>query len=298
MANMVIMDNILYQYNNGNTKVTILEDGTKIREYEDIPIIEHPESIDVKITNYCDLGCKFCHENSTTKGKHANIDKLLEVINKLPSGVELAIGGGNPLSHPEIGYFLEELKSRGIIPNLTVNSRHIKQYLDLIEDFQDRKLIYGLGISVNTPSDIEEIISIKDKSNVVIHLIIGIVEPGIISKLRAMGFNKILLLGYKKFGRGIKFYNEYIQENINIWYRELSKYLGKSTTMSFDNLAIEQLNIKRFFTKEGWNTFYMGDDFTFTMYIDAVNREFAPTSRSKERVSWKDIDLLEYFQNR
>src|ERR1035437_2383469 len=104
---MIIMNTIkeidqIASYKNGNTIVTIFNDGTKIREYNDIPEIIHPESIDIKITNYCDMGCFYCHESSTTNGVHADLDKLLKVINELPAGVELAIGGGNPLSHPNL----------------------------------------------------------------------------------------------------------------------------------------------------------------------------------------------------
>lgn len=62
---------IINTYKNGNTSVTLYNDGTKVREYEGTPNIVHPESIDVKITNYCDLGCAYCHESSTTEGKHA-----------------------------------------------------------------------------------------------------------------------------------------------------------------------------------------------------------------------------------
>ena len=89
------------KYTNGNTVVTILSDGTKIREYEGDPVILHPESIDVKITDYCDMGCAYCHESSTTSGSHADLKTLLGIIHDLPAGVELAIGGGNPLSHPD-----------------------------------------------------------------------------------------------------------------------------------------------------------------------------------------------------
>jgi MoaA/NifB/PqqE/SkfB family radical SAM enzyme len=292
---MDMIDKILYKYKNGNTEVTILEDGTKIRQFEGNPNIVHPESLDCKITDYCDLGCPFCHENSTTKGKHANLIRLMKELVFLPPGVELAIGGGNPLSHPDLEDFLIELSNRGIIPNLTVNSKHVKQYIELIERLQKTNYIYGLGISVNTPEDIEEISLIKDKSNVVIHLIIGVVTPDIINKLKEVGFEKVLLLGYKDFGRGIKFRNEYVDKNIKTWYQELIKYLGKST-ISFDNLAIEQLHLKRLLTEKAWNEFYMGDDFTFTMYIDAVKQEYAPTSRSNDRASFKDYSLLEYFQ--
>jgi hypothetical protein len=76
----------------------------------------------------------------------------------------------------------------------------------------------------------------------------------------------------------------------------LPKYFGKSI-ISFDNLAIEQLNVRRLFTNKGWDKFYMGDDFTFTMYIDAVKQHYAPTSRNSYRKSFSEYSLLEYFKN-
>jgi hypothetical protein len=56
------------------------------------------------------------------------------------------------------------------------------------------------------------------------------------------------------------------------------------------------LNVKRFFTDEGWNLFFQGDDFTLSMYIDAIEQKFAPTSRSEERKSFNDYSLIDYFQ--
>ena len=94
------------EYKNGNTTTAIFSNGTKIRSYEGTPIYDHPESIDVKITNYCDLNCAFCHEKSNLEGQHADLDRLLEVLSELPKGVELAIGGGNPLDHPDLVRFL------------------------------------------------------------------------------------------------------------------------------------------------------------------------------------------------
>ena len=47
---------------NGNYMMFIdLETGTKIRKNDlDFFEPEYPESMDVKITNCCDMGCKFC----------------------------------------------------------------------------------------------------------------------------------------------------------------------------------------------------------------------------------------------
>lgn len=283
------------KYKNGNTTVTIKSDGTKIREYEGIPIIEHPESIDVKITNYCDLGCKYCHESSTTEGNHADLDELLSVLSDLPPGVELAIGGGNPLSHPGIVDFLGKLKERGIIANITVNQGHLKPYYNLIRELILNDLVKGVGISITSKNFkyVKPILEITD--NVVYHVIAGVNEVSILDELISLGKCKVLILGYKHFGFGVNFHSQKVEDEISRWYRELPKYLRRCT-ISFDNLAIEQLNVRRLFTNDGWNRFYMGDDFVFTMYIDAVRGEYAPTSRSGSRVSFRGMKLVEYFK--
>lgn len=283
-------------YTNGNTKVQIFPDGTKIREFENAPAPLFPESIDIKISDYCDLGCKYCHEQSTVKGLHGDLQNLKQIIKDLPAGVELAIGGGNPLSHPDLLNFLQFLKDKGIIANLTVNQGHLKEYYNLLENLIVNNLVHGLGISI-TSNNFDYIKLLKKLSNnIVFHVIAGINKVDIIDNLIQLGDAKVLVLGYKQFGRGIDFYSEAIEKQIKQWKMYLPKYIGKCI-LSFDNLAIEQLGVKRWFTSEGWNKFYMGDDFVFTMYMDAVKQQYAPTSRSVKRQGFADCGLLEYFQN-
>ena len=101
-------------------------------------------------------------------------------------------------------------------------------------------------------------------------------------------------MGYKTFGFGVDYFNDSVKNELQRWTASLRKYIGKCT-VSFDNLAIEQLNVRKLFTVEGWSKFYMGDDFCFTMYIDAVKQEYAPTSRSSNRKSFDEISLINYF---
>ncbi len=292
------MDNILYQYQNGNTLITLLEDGTKIREYEDIPVSEYPESIDIKITNYCDLGCEYCHESSTTKGVHGNIDKLLSVLKDLPKGTELAVGGGNPLDHPNLFYFLYHVKELGLVANLTINQGHLIKHFELIKLIIENKYVYGVGISLTSNNWKGVDVVMELTQHVVFHIILGIHNHSILAELKERYDNpKVLLLGYKVWGFGKEYYNETIEKEILKWKHQLPRYF-KNMTISFDNLAIEQLNLKRFFTEAGWDKFYMGDDFKHTMYIDAVKEEYSPTSRSGERVSFNDMSLLDYFKTR
>ena len=97
-------------YINGNYKVIInLNNGTKIRDNGSAASFEpsRPESLDVKITNQCDMGCPMCHERSCSDGYHAHKADIIEFFNKLPAYTEVAIGGGNPLCHPDIVEILQ-----------------------------------------------------------------------------------------------------------------------------------------------------------------------------------------------
>ena len=64
--------------------------------------------------------------------------------------------------------------------------------------------------------------------------------------------------------------------------------------VSFDNLAIEQLNVRRLLTDGKWQEFYMGDDGNYTFYIDMVEGKFAKNSLSQERfeIGNKTIDEM------
>lgn len=293
---MIVKNKLLAHYRNGNTTVSIFEDGTKIREYEDIPTPYFPESLDIKITNYCDMGCKFCHESSTVKGKHADLEKLKEVLISLPAGVELAIGGGNPLDHPDLLEFLIWCQFKGLICNMTVNQMHLKKHFATIETLLEEDLIKGLGISING-DDFEKIKELKSLSNnIVYHVIAGVHDISILDTLNELDNCKVLILGYKTFGRGGLYLNSKVTENILKWKNNLKPYLGKFL-ISFDNLALEQLNVESMIDPERWNQCYMGDDFTFTMYIDAVEQKYAPTSRSDKRISFNKMSLFEYFIN-
>ena len=278
--------NILGKYQNGNYTVTILKDGTKIR-YNTLDFFtpEKPESMDVKITNCCDMGCPMCHEDSKPNGKHGDILNV-PFFDTLNPYTEIAIGGGNPLSHPDLVLFLEQLKSKKLIPSMTVNQVHFMKNLGLIEELVNKKLIYGIGVSLNSVND-EFIETIRKFPNAVIHVIDGIVHPTQLEELANKGL-KILILGYKEFRRGNVMYanmGSVIEEMKSSLYNILPTIINDNwfDVVSFDNLAIKQLNPKRLMSDEQWNQFYMGDDGNFTMYIDLVNQEFAKSSVSTER---------------
>lgn len=290
---------ILGSYKNNDYTCTMFSDGTKIRwNDKDSFNPVKPESIDLKICNRCDMACAMCHENSTPDGGFGDIMNL-PFIDTMFSYSEVAIGGGNPLTHPDLIEFLEHLKERKIIASMTVNQMHFMQNIDLLKELTDKKLIYGLGISYIGGRHENCIEAIKQFPNAVVHVINGIVH---IDSLEDLANNdlKILVLGYKEFRRGKALYDECGREIDSLksqFYDMLPNIVndGWFKCISFDNLAIKQLEPKRLMSEEDYDSFYMGDDGSFTMYVDAVNRQFAKSSVSTERYDLMD-DIADMFK--
>ncbi len=132
----------------------------------------------------------------------------------------------------------------------------MKEKQELIRKLVDEKLIYGLGVSLVNPT--EHFLSlIKQYPNAVIHVINGILSEADVKKLENNNL-KMLILGYKHLRRG----NDYFAadqteiENKQHWlYENLEDIADKFKVVSFDNLAIEQLQVKRLLTDEEWNEF-------------------------------------------
>jgi hypothetical protein len=223
-----------------------------------------------------------CHENSTVDGLHGDILNA-KFIYTLKPYTEMAIGGGNPLEHPDLYEFLQILKSRKVIPSMTVHQKHFMDNLDFLRKLRNERLIYGLGVSVTSvyPALVK---ALQEFPNAVCHTIAGITSE---DTLRYLSHNnlKILILGYKVFRRGETLYEKFsseIEENIKIMSDLLPKMKEEKwfTTISFDNLAIKQLEPRRLMTDEEYSQFYMGDDGGYTYYIDVVNKKFAQSSTS------------------
>lgn len=280
---------LLASYLNGNYVVRLYEDGTKIKDTKDDKFVaSFPDSMDVKITNYCDLNCPMCHEMSNTLGKEGDLNS--EFFSSLKKGVELAIGGGNPLSHKDLMPFLKRMKDKGIICNLTINEKHLLKNKELINNLIKDKLIYGLGISLNEINE-ETIEFAKVNKNTVFHIINGIFSD--FDKIANKGL-KILILGYKKFGRGKTYFNEVVEKRMKETKDLLPSLLNKFKCISFDNLALDQLDVKNLISEKEWESMYMGDDGEASMYIDLVESKFARSSTSELRYDLED-DIINMF---
>lgn len=281
-------------YKNGNSICKInLDNGTKIRETkDDYWDLAFPESLDLNIGNRCDGGCPFCYINATPNGIDA---ELLNVpfIDTLHPYTEVAING-NSVDHPQLIPFLEKLKNHKIIANITVNQKHFERNLDLIKKLVDDKLVYGIGISLVHPTP-KFISQVKMFDNAVIHVINGVITP---EQFETLADNdlKILILGYKNLGRGNKYMSDNLEdviERMNYTYNHLSELIPRFKVVSFDNLSIDQLDVKRVLSDDEWNKFYMGDEGTASMFVDLVTGKFGISSLCDESEMMPILDNIE-----
>jgi hypothetical protein len=170
--------------------------------------------------------------------------------------------------------------------------------------------------------DAGDIIDLENKA--VVHIIVGKFPLEELDSLFKEA-NKVLILGYKSFGRAAgttlnedlleKWRNKlaqivyssrilgkiagdnYYNEAINIYVKSLP--FRSPVILALDNLSVEQLNIRDTLTEDEFKSWYMGPDFSHSMYVDAVSEQFAPNSTSVVRANWKDYnyDVVNYFKS-
>jgi hypothetical protein len=136
--------------------------GTKLRvsfdDKADTSKSSAPELVDLKITNWCDKGCHYCYQNSTTKGKHTDSWKIwgiLAALRKLQV-FEVAIGGGEPTAHP---YFwssiLRDCKNNSIKANFSTRNLSWLSDKNKVKIFKD--CCGAFAYSIDSKGDIENL---------------------------------------------------------------------------------------------------------------------------------------------
>lgn len=289
---------LLHDYANGNAQIKIYSDGTRIIEAPDRLNLEYPLNIDIRVSTRCAFGrnpatgravCDFCHESATTDGTDADLNALFDTLYGLPAGIELAVGC-NQVTHDLVSFF-EKCKTQGWIINCTVNQGLIRRDQVKIQYLIDTGCIRGLGISyrrnvANIPQ------SFLDYANTVVHVIAGIDTIEEIKALADQGVRKILVLGEKDFGFN-KGCVKLTTENHRSWYRRVHELFKLFEVVSFDNLALEQLNVRRFVIN--WAETYQHE---YSFYINAVDQYFAPSSRSDDVQSYSNgLTPSAYFRS-
>lgn len=295
------MNSLIADYKNGNASVKLYEDGTRVIESTSDQLkLEYPLNIDIRISEACAFGlnpvtgkavCDFCHESATTDGANADLKELGRMLTELPRGIELAVG----VNHftDDVLHFFGDMASLGYIINATINQGHIRRDKKNIKIAVNSGLIKGLGVSYREGM-LDPGPSILDYPNTVVHVIAGIDDIERVKRLASIGVKKILVLGEKDFGFNLGKIRIRSHSHFK-WYRQVHELFKLFDVVSFDNLALDQLNIKRFVID--WETTYQHE---YSFYINAVKKYFAPSSRSADVVFYdgsSKTPIRDYFKS-
>lgn len=293
------------KYRNGNASVWLdLQDGTRIIEYPDNQglILDTPLNIDIRVSTQCPYGynpitrkstCEFCHESALVDGQECHYASLLRVLTdaKLPRGTEIALGVNEVTD--DLIQFVKDLWKLGMIVNITMNERYIAEFGDT-GLLKLKPYIHGLGISYRSLQGCLSLPDwIADYPHTVIHVINGIDSFNDVVEL-GVKYRKLLILGEKDFGFNTGKVNLNTPSHIE-WKSNVMQLTKIFDVVSFDNLGLQQLEIRGKITDEEYKSFYQGEH---SMYINAVEQYFAPSSRTRNNIKrFDETDLRSYFQN-
>jgi len=116
--------------------------------------LEYPEFYDVKITDYCKGGCPWCYQDSTKRGLHYEncVEKINQFFGPMTANqrpFQVAIGGGEPTSHPDFENILKAFHDLGICPNFTTNGMFGEEVYQWASD-------YCGGVAISTHPQLDK----------------------------------------------------------------------------------------------------------------------------------------------
>ncbi len=89
-----------------------------------IPARRRPLEVHLAVTSRCGAGCAGCYTNATPDGTDVPVATLLDTLGSLARGgvFAVALGGGEPTLHPELGRVAEEAARLGITAVVTTSA--------------------------------------------------------------------------------------------------------------------------------------------------------------------------------
>jgi len=264
---------------------------------------QYPELVDLKITDYCDIGCNWCYQDSTKKGQHAPLDQIKKIVDVLSNmGVlEIALGGGETTEHPDFKEIIAYIKERNIIPNFTTQSTKWMNSPENIKFVYENVGAFAISIKDSAAAKmftekLDEVMPIDDYAprrgvQLNAQYVMGTMNKETflettrilrdrkeVSRERiGYPFRVITLLGYKDVGRGDNFvpvkHNDWPS-----WIKEIQDdKIWPSLSWAIDTLLAEQSE-KKLEDLDVPKWLYSTKEGQFSMYIDAVDMKCGPSS--------------------
>ena len=278
--------------------------GTKIRFSEkgkaQPTVASAPELIDIKLTDYCPVGCHYCYQGSTVKGKHADKGTVESFIYQLGRmGVfEVAIGGGDPTTHPDFADFLWQFTREGVVPNFSTQLWDWMDNPKILQAVQEN--CGAVALSTQDPEAARKWFERTKELGIRghVHYVLGLNPLSNLQKLlkdKEGGY--LVLLAYKAMGRAEgKAPIDYVGWQ-DVVRKAKNGNNGYAWTIAVDSFLVD--DVAAGFTRdEVPAVLYEKADGCFSMYWDAVEQEYAAHSfmPKKDRIKGGPYDAERVWQ--
>ena len=276
------------------TRVTFDLGSARVKNTTGLEKTATPLLVDLKITDWCDMGCAFCYQGSTTEGRHAPINRLKNIVVALSQleVFEVAIGGGEPTAHPNFLEILSKLAYYDITPNFT--TRSLKWLKDKKAALKILSYVGGVAFSTENPDQVKKVIEIfrgldalylkdggshelRPTTKLTFQFVVGATTMETLKgllKVCRRNYKRATLLGYKTTGRG--------SDVTPYDTRGLVEMLASLDAYSLPTLGIDTALAKQFKdeldSKDVPWQLYQVDEGLVSMYWDAVEDKIGPSS--------------------
>ena len=241
-----------------------------------------PELVDVKITDYCPVGCTYCYQGSTKQGKHAELTEIQDFARYIGNmGVfEVAIGGGDPTTHPDFVEIIKAFAQNGVVPNFSTQMWDWLKNPKIVDAVREH--CGAVALSTQSPAQAEKFFKAcqKERIRAHIHYVLGLKPLSNLKKMLKLDVKgyygqHMVLLAYKEMGRA----EGTPPVDYSGWQRMLSDYTSQNWNWSVAVDSFLVNDVRDGFTRdEVPETLFENGDGKFSLYWDAVEGEYAAHS--------------------
>jgi len=252
-----------------------------------------PDLVDIKITEKCDFGCRFCYTSSVKEGKECSVYDRSSVLRfydlmQLLTDVgvySIVLGGGEPTQHSDISSIL--YSARSFQTSITTRNYDMVN----VKSTQAISGVDSIAYSCNSVSDVEKAVEGYEKHflrnrrrpELYIQNIIGLSTEdqfySFLQKCKDLKVKNITMLGFKTFGFGKDY-----QPKGNWSDKWLDMVKDSGMNIGMDSLAVKQWK-EQLIQKGVEERFLMASEGAFSCYVDAVKGTMSPSSFCDESLT-------------
>lgn len=275
---------------------------------EDTKKAKFPTLVDISITSFCDRGCKFCYQSSTTSGNHADVNIVKNILTELRNNncLEVVFGGGEPTSHPDFSEIVEFANKLGFVVGVTTKNYNLLNYPDIQTVLSH---INTLAISCNSISECKKAAHVFDgiedfmiSPEAYFQTVLGLNDTYELSELIQCVYDNsnyysrnLNLLGYKDFGFGKNESPKDVSGWINVVkeINEIDKY--RKLDIGVDSIVVKKYRQELLDAGVDYRNL-VGEEGKFSCYIDCVKNTIAASSFTDTTFDF-DSNWLQTFKS-